>query len=138
MNGYVTADEFDLLMQIVEPQMYDVEKVYDLFVEYADATEDNMEYISIEKMAAMAVKYGLFGTAAQSRFLGKPVDSGFDDEFAYVSTSISDISGLLHSRLVRARIFDPVWANRLSEFEKRVHSGRYSHKCTVRNSDHPT
>ncbi len=130
MNGCVTVDEFDMLVQLLAPQTYSLERTYDLFVEYADIAEDNIECLSMESMAAMAAKYKLFGAESQSRFLGRPISSAaFDDEYVHVKKSLDDIKQLLHDRLMKARIYDSVWENRLNEFVARVHDTKYTHKC---------
>ena len=115
-----------------EPQIDAIHKTEKLFAEYADVTDSAVEYLSLDKLAALAVKNGLFMGASQTRLLNKPVTTtDFSAEFEFVKTVLASMRPLFKERLVCAGQDVSEWDAKMAEYEKRMQSNEYSQKCII-------
>ncbi len=128
LNGVLTVDEFTMIILALEPQIDVAELTEKLFAEYADMTDSAVEYLSLEKLAALAVKNGLFGVVSQTRLLGK-VAGDFGSEFEFIEAVFGSVRPMFKERLVRAGQDVSEWDAKMDEYKKRLMSNEYSRKC---------
>ncbi len=116
----------------METQAYSHEYAARLFSEYADIDDDNVEYLSVEKLAALAVKANLFSAKAQTRLIGQ-CSTNYAAEHKFLLEVAPALSARVAERLRRADAYkdggEEVWGKRLREFEIRASSEKYSFRC---------
>ncbi len=95
-------------------------------------TDDSVEFLSVEKLAAISVKTGLFSKEAQARLLGK--DGDFAAEANMVKALVPSMRNIFTGRMRKAGAVTGSaemnkWEMRINELEKRAGIDSYSKRC---------
>ncbi len=131
LNGLLTLDEFEVLLQELEPELHSGGQAAVLFEEFAHLTDNRVEYLSLSGLASMATKYGILSNEAQRGLLGNGCSSDFGLEVQFVREVYPEMRQIFLRRLASSAQKAETWEARLTEYETRLKTSTYSNKCML-------